>query len=320
MTGATPPVGWARLAERGSMWGMRLTSWCFRTFGRRISSPLVHAVVGYFFLTDRRGRRASLAYLNRIYRRDGGATRAKPPTLWDSFLHYREFALAIVDRLAIWFGRTDEFDFELRGTEVVDRLAEDGRGALLIGAHLGSFDALRLIARRKRFVVNVLMFTAHADRINTIFRELSPDVDARVIQVAPGSIGPVFEVRRCLERGELVAVLADRMEPGDQDRSSRVPLLGSPVDLPQAPFLLAQLLGYPALLILAMREGPGRYTVFAEQLAEGVALPRARAEREKAVGELLTAYAQRLEHYIERYPLQWFNFYDYWGDEDSRGS
>jgi predicted LPLAT superfamily acyltransferase len=174
---------------------------------------------------------------------------------------------------------------------------------------------MRMLAERHRTVVNVLMFTVNAQRINQIFRELSPEVETHVISVDPGSVQSVFEVRRCLERGEHVAILGDRIEPGDRHRSSRVPFLGSQVELPQAPFLLASLLGCPVLLVVALRRGPQRYQVFTEQLAERIRLPR--RGREAAVGELLTSYAARLEHHCQRAPFEWFNFYDYWGDDPS---
>jgi len=297
---------------------MRFTAWSYRRLGRRPCVALVHAIVAYFFLTDRRGRRASVAYLRRVRaaradRETGRADSEMPdpqPGLWQSFLHYREFALSIADRIGIWFGHVDDFDYEMIGEEHLDRVAAEGRGAILVGAHLGSFDALRLLAERKNSIVNVVMFTDNAERINTLFRELSPDMDARVIRVDPASIESVFEIRACLRRGELVAILGDRIEPGDQDRSTWIPLLGDPVELPLAPYMLAALLDCPLLMILAFREGPGRYSVFAEKLADRV--PRSRREREKRVAELAARYAARLEHYCARYPFQWFNFFDYW--------
>jgi predicted LPLAT superfamily acyltransferase len=319
---SSPPEGklsteshrWSQVAERGSLWGMRFTAWSYRCLGRRACGVLVHAIVAYFFLTDRTGRRASTAYLRRVFATpEGRATLRSRPGRWQSFLHYREFALSIVDRIGIWFGHVDDFGYEMIGEEHLDRVAEQGRGAILVGAHLGSFDALRMLAERKKSIVNVLMFTANAERINTLFRELSPDMDARVIRVDPESVESVFAIRACLRRGELVAILGDRIEPGEQNRAARIPLLGDPVELSQAPFLLAALLDCPVLMILAFREQSGRYSVFAEKLADRVRVPR--REREKAVAELLARYAARLEFYCQRYPYQWFNFFDYWKDE-----
>ncbi len=310
-SGAAPR--WSQIAERGSLLGLRFSVWCYRAFGRSVTTVLAHAIVAYFFLTDRAGRRASLAYLRRVHETpEGRAALGRPPDLWQSFLHYRSFALSIVDRVAIWFGHGHEFHYETHGVDRFDRLAEQGRGAIVVGAHLGNFDALRLLAVRARMAVNVLMFTEHARRINAILRELSPEAEARVIRVTPGSVQAVFEVRRCIERGEIVAILGDRVEPTDLGRTGRVRLLGGSVLLPQAPVLLAHLLGCPLMLMIALRRGPGRYEVFAEELAERVRLPR--RERAAGVAELLAAYAARLEHHCLRDPFQWFNFFDYWGE------
>jgi predicted LPLAT superfamily acyltransferase len=57
---------WSRVTERGSLWGLRFTVWCYRRLGRGPVLVLIPLVVGYFFLTDRTGRRASAAYLRRV--------------------------------------------------------------------------------------------------------------------------------------------------------------------------------------------------------------------------------------------------------------
>ena len=121
-----------------------------------------------------------------------------------------------------------------------------------------------------------------------------------------------FRIRSCLARGEYVAILGDRVEASDRRRTVRVPLLGGRVELPEAPFLLASLLGCPLILALALRRGPRSYEIYAEKLADRVRA--APGEREKVVEELLTNYAERLEYHCTRTPYQWFNFFDYWGD------
>jgi len=323
MPAASAPAGdgartasWSRIAERGSIWGIRFTVWCYRHLGRRLCLPLVYVVVSYFFVTDARGRRASLAYLRRIHADPlGRESLRRPPGLRECFRHYRSFALSIVDRLAIWFGRGDDFEFVTHGLDFVDRLAEQGRGALILGSHLGSFDALRLLAKRAGSTVNVLMFTANAQRINRVFREVAPEAEALVIHVDPSSVQSVFTIRERLRRGEHVAILADRIEVLDRDRAVRVPLLGGQVLLPQAPILLAGLLGCPLVTVVALRDGPGRYQVIVDVLAERVKLPR--EGRDEAAAALLAAYARCLEHHCLRHPYQWFNFFDYWQDEVS---
>lgn len=305
--------GWSRARERGSMWGLRATVACYRIFGRPIALVLVHAVVAYFFLTGREQRRASLAYLRRVAAAPGGREAlGRRPDLWASFLHFRAFALSIFDRVVLWFGREGEIAFERHGLEHYDRLLTPERGAIVVGAHLGSFDMLRALARRDSRVVNVLMYTRHAPRINAIFRQLSPEVEMRVIQVERDSMASVLQIRACIERGELVAMLGDRVEAAERGRSQRVSLLGGTIELPSAPYLLAGLLGCPLFFMVALREPGPRYRVHAEVLGERPRLER--GERDKEVRELAAAYAGRLEHHCLRAPYQWFNFFDAWGD------
>ncbi|TMA36099.1 MAG: hypothetical protein E6J87_01605 [Deltaproteobacteria bacterium] len=308
-----PRTSWSRAAERGSMLGLRITVACYRRFGRPLSLVLVHAIVAYFFLTGRAQRRASLAYLHRVAAAPEGARAlGRAPSAWTSFLHFRAFALSIFDRLVLWFGRERDLAFEVIGREHYDRLLSPTRGAIVVGAHLGSFDALRALAERDRRTVNVLMYTEHAPRINAVFRALSPDVQLRVIQVERDSMGTVLQIRACIERGELVAMLGDRVEPADRGRTRWVTLLGGRIEIPEAPYLLAGLLGCPLFFMVALRAPGPRYRVFAEVLAEQVDLGR--GERDKRIRELAAAYAGRLEHYLLQAPYQWFNFYDVWAE------
>jgi predicted LPLAT superfamily acyltransferase len=310
---------WSGIAERGSLLGIRFTLWWYGIFGRLLTIPVVFLVAAYFFLTDAAGRRASLTYLRRVYATERGREAfIRAPGLRESFRHYRTFALAIVDRVSVWFDAPDQFDFETEGAEIFERHMAEGRGVLILSAHLGNFDALRRLAERTGAVVNVLMYTDNAKRINRFLDELSPEVRDRMILVDPTSIQSVFAIRERLNRGEHVAILADRNELGSHSRSVPVQLLGDEVRLPRAPVELAGLLGCPVLVLFALRDGAGRYRVYIETLAERVKYSR--RECDAAAAELMNAFAQRMEYYCCGDPYQWFNFYDYWGDVERRAA
>jgi predicted LPLAT superfamily acyltransferase len=193
-------------------------------------------------------------------------------------------------------------------------VARAGRGAILLGAHLGSFDLLRIIAENYQIAVNVLLYRRNAERINALFDSLSPQSRVRIIELDPASLRAAFAIRACLERGELVAILADRLRPGEPGRAAEVGFLGRPARFPLAPFLLPPLLGCPAFLALCLRTGPRRYRTLLRPLAAPRRVPR--REREKVARELLERYVQLLESTCQELPLQWFNFYDFWGDEE----
>jgi predicted LPLAT superfamily acyltransferase len=284
---------------------------CYRLFGRPLSLVLVHCVVIYFFLTGKAARSASRAYQRRVVETFGPGTElGADPGMWQCFQQFRAFALAIFDRIVMWFGDEADFRYDVVGTEHYDRLVRSDCGAIVVGSHIGSFDALRALSRRDGRTVNVLMFTHNAPLINSFFQQLSPETEVHVIQADEQSLDTVLRIRACIERGELVAMLGDRVEPGDRGRRCRVSLLGGPVELPTAPYVLAGLLGCPLFFMVAVREPEGSYRISAEVLAETVKFER--GERDKRIHELAAAYAGRLEYYCATRPYQWFNFFDYW--------
>ena len=227
-TGAT----WASTAERGSIGALRAMAWLYRRFGRSLSIPLLTPIAAYFLLRDGKSRRASLQYLRRLHAwPEGRPAFEREPGLLESLRHFREFAINIFDRICVWTGEADRIEIRDEGSEHLFRLAQERRGAILLGAHLGSFDMLRVLSERQKFKVNVLMFSRHVAQITSFFERLHPEGRLRVIQMDPGSIRSVFEVKACIDRGEFVGIL------GDRDRTGRA-RSGRHRELPRAPCAL----------------------------------------------------------------------------------
>jgi predicted LPLAT superfamily acyltransferase len=313
---------WYAKRERGSTLGLRITIWCYRRLGRPIARLLLYPIVAYFFLTDAAGRRASQRYLERLYADPAGARAlGEAPGGQHVFRHYLEFGRSILDRAGFWLGDRTDFELVIRGQGELQRVSEEKRGAIVLGAHIGSFDAMRLAAEwRSATVVNVLMFTRHATRINEFLDGLSEQaprgsLPVRIVEVAPGSFQHVSKAKACIERGEVVAILADRVPPGEASRVSKVEFLGGTALLPHGPFKLAALLGCPLLLMTGLRSREKAYEIHVERLADRIELPR--EGRGKALDEFCQAYADRLASYCIRAPYQWFNFYDFWSQGDA---
>jgi predicted LPLAT superfamily acyltransferase len=312
--------GWQQLAEVGSIAALRAMNALYRRFGRRFTVVVLYPVAAYFTLRYSRIRAASRDYQDALRAAAGGDAAPAP----GAFRHVLEFAVQLFDRMVSWGDSFDRIEMEKAGSVALLELARAGRGGILVGAHLGSFDLLRLVADRHDVRVNVLMFTAHADRINAFFERLDPKSRVRVLPIDPDSVQTAFAVRRCVESGEFVGILADRVPPGGRGRAAEVPFLGRLASFPTTPFELAVLLGCPLLFCLCLRTGDARYEALARTLYDGGPLPRgARAAR---AAELLAAYVRELETACRRAPAQWFNFYDFWssggqdGDRPERGA
>jgi predicted LPLAT superfamily acyltransferase len=309
----TAKAAWTAKVERGTLLWFRIVRFLYRTLGRRLGQLILWPGSLYFVFVDRVTRRSSRAWQEVLAATpEGRAALGYPPGLRATWRHVHAFGVNIFDRIILWAGEGKAFHIDHRGGERLLELAAQGRGALLVGAHLGSFDMLRLIAEQYGLRVNVLMFTHNSALVNSYFASLGGASRVRVIALDPNSMRTAFEIRACLERGEFVGVLADRVHAGSRERPVETLFAGKRAAFPLAPFRLGVTLGAPVFLSLCLCTGDARYFAVTEPLFDGGQVPR--GERDKVAQELLEAWVRRLEHYALASPYQWFNFYDFWGD------
>ena len=76
--------------------------------------------------------------------------------------HYHAYASILHDRLLLAAGRVDALDITLTGTAEVESLLEAGRGCLLVGSHLGSFEVLRALGKVQGRPISVVMHEQNA--------------------------------------------------------------------------------------------------------------------------------------------------------------
>jgi len=305
---------WARIAESGTFRAMRFVGWSHRTFGRGPSVALLWLAAAYFLVRSRPARRASRRYLERVWASpEGRRSLGRRPGYAAVLRHLHEFAVALYDRLVVWSGELDSLEVRHDGSEKIFGVARAGRGALLLGAHLGSIDMLWFLSRKYQLVVNAIGFHDNAERINAFLESFAPNERVRMIDVDPNSVQAAFEIKACIDRGEFVIMLADRVAPGKAARTAEASFLGHPAPFPLSPFLLAGVLGCPVLFAVCVCTGPARYETVLRPLGEAARVPP--SEREKRARELVAGYAALLESSCLRLPFQWFNFYDFWGDD-----
>lgn len=301
---------WSRLAERGSLIGLHTVFACYRLLGARAARWMLYPIVGYFFLTGRTARNASLDYLRRVSGKNGGRTSTSG---WRaSFLHMLAFGQSGLDKLAAWMGELNHVPVEFPNRTEFDRLAATGRGVVLIGSHLGNLEMTRALATQQHKVtVNAVVFSDHAMRFNSLLQQVNADFGVNLIQVSHLGPDTAIALKTKIEQGEWVVIVGDRTPPAEASRSrvTAVDFLDAPAPFAHGPFILASLLDCPAYLFFCLRGKTG-YTIHLEHFAERVELPR--SQRRERLDDYIRRYARRLEHHCLNAPEQWFNFYDFW--------
>jgi predicted LPLAT superfamily acyltransferase len=291
---------WLAQRERSNEPALRLLVWIARRLGRRAGRAVLVPACLYFLLFSLRARAASRDYLRRVLGRHPGVT--------DLFRHYYAFATVALDRVFFLSDRWELFDIAVHGEHAVRERLDRGQGCFLLGAHLGSFEALRAPARRRGLRISIAMFEDNARNTARVLRSVNPQLQEDVI--ALGAPDSMLRLNERLAGGGWVGMLGDRVL--HEGARVRAPFLGGVAEFPTAPFRIAAIAGQPIVLMIGLYLGANRYQLHFEQLAEA---PSARgAARDQATAELVRRYAARLEHYCRLAPYNWFNFYDFWVD------
>jgi predicted LPLAT superfamily acyltransferase len=301
-------VHWAQMDERGVIWGMRFLLRTYLLFGRTVLQVFLYPVVIYYWLINRPAREASQAYLDRLAV-FAPSLKLHGSLFW-SYRHFINFANAIIDKLAAWSGTLTQSDVTYHGRNELLAEIQKGRGVLLLGAHLGNLEVCRIIADfDKTPPINVLVHTKHAQKFNALMAQANNKSQLNLIQVTEITAATAQLLSDKIEAGELVIMAADRTPVNNQQRVSKVSFLGAEAMFPQGPFILASLLKCPVYTLLCLKQ-QDKFVIYIEPFSENITLHR--KNREQAMQHLIQRYAERLQAYCLKEPLQWFNFFDFW--------
>ena len=299
---------WSQLSERGGSLGLRIIFTCYRLLGERAAMLLLYPVVGYFFLTGKKARVASLEYLQRISTKLG---ESKVQANWrGGFRHMLAFAQSGLDKLSAWMGGFDNNRVAFPNRKEFDQLLTSGQGALLIASHLGSIEMTRALATTsQRAIVNAVVYTAHAQKFNQTLQQANAEFGVNLIQVSHFGPDTAILFKDKIDKGEFIVIVGDRTPPAENGRVSQVEFLGNSAPFAQGPWILASLLECPVYLFFCLRDKKD-YRIHFESFAERIELPR--RDRQARLQAYVQQYAARLEAYCLSAPYQWFNFYDFW--------
>lgn len=290
---------WLQSEERGSNFWLSIMTRLSLMLGRRLSRVVLYGIAFYFVMFARKARQASQTYLSRCLHRSVG---------WrDCYRHVLAFSSTIHDRVFLLNDQFDRFQIDYFGTEQLHAEYENGRGILLLGAHLGSFEVLRAVARKNPHLnMSMAMYPENAQRINRALASINPRAVQDIISL--GTLDAMLAVNRKLDEGALVGLLADRAAGPNQYQA--LPFLGAPAQFPIGPFRLAVMLKRPVYFMAGIYRDANRYAVHFERLESFSS--GAVENRDIAAATLMQKYVATLERYCREHPYNWFNFYDFW--------
>lgn len=298
---------WADIAETGTAMGMRILVFAYGLGGSWLFKVCLFPVICFYFLLRRDSRQASREYLQRVRKK---STQVPPVTLFLIFNHFWQFALVLIDKFAVWMGRISVQQVVLHNLEIVDQLVESKQGGIFAISHLGNFEICHALSQSHPGIkLTVLHHTKHAEKFNQVFSQYTTESTVQMLQVTDMDAVLAMQLSEKVGRGEFIAIAADRVPINNPTATVACQFLDESANFPRGPYILANALAVPILLLICIKQ-QGNYHVYFEKLSEGGKVTR--SEREAFIHKMANRFAERLEYYTCKAPLQWFNFYDFW--------
>ncbi len=281
--------------SKGTLLGYKIFIFSIKKIGIRAAYLILYFVALYYFLFLKESNRAIFYY----YRERLNYTWLK--SKWCVYKTYVVFGKTIIDKTAISSNLRNRFTYEFDGIEILKELLAEKKGGVLISAHIGNFEIAEHFFGEIDLDCQINLVTVDSERsvIKEYLDSVTKKSSIKFIYIKD-DLSHVYEINNALSNNELVCFTGDRFFEGTKHLEAE--LLGEKAHFPAGPFLIASRLKVPVVYVYVMKEPKLHYHLYA-RLGE--------VKHRDAQG-LLENYIQSLESMLKLYPLQWFNFFQFW--------
>ncbi|HEX9751489.1 MAG TPA: lysophospholipid acyltransferase family protein [candidate division Zixibacteria bacterium] len=197
----------------------------------------------------------------------------------------------------------DSVEVEVDGLKHLEQAADNGRGALLMSAHLGNWELLGAWASSRGYALDIVVKPMRNPLTDALYNAQRSAHDIGLIRTQVGTLG----IARALGAKRFVALLADQYAGRE---GVAVEFFGRSVSTPRGPAALALRFGCPILTGVLVRRPHRPYLAVIDP-----AIPVTRTGDETHdVTALTQAFTARIESYVRRWPEQWLWTHRRWRD------
>lgn len=300
---------------------IKFLTWLIRILPFWVMGIVTILVSIFYWIFSPRARNEAV----RFQRQMRDFTGSRKGVYFASFVQLLSFSLSLVEKISGWMGDADKGGLDYKGgagLDLQERL-ERGEGAFLIGSHLGNMELMRCLAAYGRtgvdrnVPVTVIIDTNVTAQFNRTLEELNPLYNVNMISASEIGLGTVNLLQERISSGGLVVIAGDRTSASTPERNILCPFLGKNALFPFGAFYLAALLNVPTYFFFPLRRRPfmfsPAYTMYVEK--SRVDFDCSRKERMERTEALCREFVRVLEEYSVRFPLQWYNFHNFWVEE-----
>ena len=195
-----------------------------------------------------------------------------------------------------------------------------GKGAFIIISHLGDSEVLRSLANKneigikKTIPIAVLSDRDVSSNFSKAMNKMNHNFTLNTIDVNDITPATIEKIMDTINQGGLVVCAGDRLSKNKSERYLTHDFLGKPAPFSYGVYFLADLVAAPTYFVWGFRRGNivlrrdcEMFVVKAQAKLGG-----GRKGREERMNALCAEFVQKLEFFVQKYPYQWYNFFDFW--------
>lgn len=284
---------------RGGVLGYKIFVWTLKFIGISFAYFLLYFVVTYFIFTSGKAFGSLYRYFHKIQK------YSRFRSLISIYRNYYIFGQVLLDKLAMLAGFQSKFTFDFEGEEYLRQM---DKGGLLISAHVGNWEIAGQLLNRLEKKINILLLDAEHQQIKMYLSDVLTNRNVNFIVIRE-DYSHLPEIKKAFEQGEIIAIAGDRFIEGN--KIMVFDFLGKPAPFPVGPVNIAARFRVPVSYVFAIKESKKHYHFYATPLRL-VPFSLNLKKRDEFLREALGAFVGAFEKIVRKYPLHWFNYYDFW--------
>ena len=213
-----------------------------------------------------------------------------------------QFGQVVLDRFGCFAGK--RYRFNMDGIGLFRKMEQEDAGFVVFSSHAGNYEMAGYALQPEFKRMHALVYAAETE---TIMRNRQERLSRHQIRMIPvrEDLSHLFSMNAALEAGDIVSLPADRIY--GSSKSVECLFFGKKADFPMGGFALAVRKRVGALAVFVMKEGYRTYRILVRPLQYDT-----QSGRSEQVVQLAQNYVAELESVLQRYPTQWYNYYDLW--------
>ena len=284
---------------RGGALGYKIFVWTLKYPGLSFAYFLLAFVVVYFMATSVQAFKAIFHFYYKIMK------YSRFMAVISIYRNYYMFGQILLDKVAMLAGFQQKFTFDFEGEEYLRQM---DNGGLLVSAHVGNWEIAGQLLNRLEKRINIILFDAEHQRIKDYLSNVMTNRNVNFI-IIRNDFSHLLQIREALANKEIVAMHGDRFIEGN--KTATLDFMGKPAEFPIGPVNMAAKFKVPVSFVLAVKESSKHYHFYATPL-HYTKFTTNQKQREENLLKAVTIYVRKLEEILNKYPLQWFNYYDFW--------